>query len=148
MSTAQQGNIVKVHYKGTLKDGSVFDSSEGREPLEFTVGAGQMIAGFDAGVVGMAIGEKKTIEIACEEAYGPHREEMIAKVPVEEVPEDVNPKVGMVLQMQHPNGMPITVTVTEVTDEHILLDGNPPLAGKDLIFEIDMVEIKENTDSE
>ena len=142
MSIAQKGSVVKVHYKGTLKDGSVFDSSQGKDPLEFTVGAGQMIAGFDAGVVGMAVGDKKTVEISCEQAYGPRREEMIAKVPVAEVPEDVSPKVGMVLQMQHPNGMPITVTVVEVNDEHIVLDGNPPLAGKDLIFEIDMVEVK------
>ncbi len=148
MSVAQKGSVVKVHYTGTLKDGSVFDSSQDRDPLEFTVGAGQMIAGFDAGVVGMAVGDKKTIEIACEDAYGPRREEMVAKVPLEEVPEDINPKVGMVLQMQHPNGMPITVTVTEVTDEHILLDANPPLAGKDLIFEIDMVEIKDGASSD
>ncbi len=148
MSVAKEGSVVKVHYKGTLKDGSVFDSSQDRDPLEFTVGAGQMIAGFDAGVVGMAVGEKKTIEIACEEAYGPHREEMIAKVPAKDVPEDINPKVGMALQMQHPNGMPITVTIIEVTDEHILLDGNPPLAGKDLIFEIDMVEVKNEASSD
>jgi len=141
MSVVKKDSVVKVHYKGTLKDGSVFDSSQGRDPLEFTVGAGMMIAGFDAGVVGMAVGEKKTLEIPSDQAYGERREEMIAKVPVAEVPEDVNPKAGMVLQMQHPNGMPITVTVVEVNEEHVILDGNPPLAGKDLIFDIEMVEV-------
>ena len=141
MSKVKNGDVVKVHYTGKLKDGSVFDSSHGREPLQFTVGAGQMIKGFDKGVVGMEQGEKKTLEIPCDQAYGPHRDEMIAKVARNDVPDTINPEKGMVLQMQHPEGFPITVTVAEVDDEYIVLDGNPPLAGEDLVFEVEMVEI-------
>jgi len=137
------GNKVKVHYKGKLNDGTVFDSSEGREPLEFTVGKGEMISGFDKAVDGMAVGETKTVTIPSDEAYGPRREEMILDVPKSQLPEGMSPNVGDMLQVQQPNGRPVPVTVVEVTDTAIKLDANHPLAGKDLTFEIKLEEVKE-----
>ncbi|MFI4911491.1 MAG: peptidylprolyl isomerase [Sedimentisphaeraceae bacterium JB056] len=142
MQKAEKGNTVKVHYKGSLDDGSVFDSSEGRDPIEFQVGGGMMIPGFDAGVEGMEVGEKKTIKIPSAEAYGPYREEMIAVLDRDEVPVDFKLVVGMVLQMRSEQGGAMTVTVKELTDDKITLDGNHALAGKDLTFEIELVEVK------
>lgn len=141
MQKVKKGDKVKVHYTGKLKDGTVFDSSDGRDPLEFTVGAGQMIPGFDTGVEGMGVGEKKTLELDADDAYGQVRKELVAKIPKADIPSDLDVKVGQVLQMQHPQGFPITVTVTDMDEETITLDGNPPLAGKDLIFDVEMVEI-------
>jgi len=141
MSTAKQGDTVHVHYQGSLTDGSVFDSSEGRDPLSFTIGSGQVIPGFEEAIVGMSLNEKKNITIPADKAYGPRNDELILTVPKSQVPEDIEPEVGQKLQMQGPGNSPIVVEVTEITDEHIKLDANPPLAGKDLVFDIELVRI-------
>lgn len=141
MTLAKKGDTVKIHYIGKLDDGTVFDSSEGREPLSFTIGNGQVIPGFEEAVVGMALEEKKNVTIPPEKAYGPRNEEMVINVPRKRVPPDINPETGQRLQMQGPNEQMIIVEITEVTDESITLDANPPLAGKDLIFDIELVEI-------
>ncbi|MCB0431411.1 MAG: peptidylprolyl isomerase [Flavobacteriales bacterium] len=141
MKQVQKDDTVKVHYKGTLNDGNVFDSSEGREPLEFTVGAGQVIPGFEQAVIGMQINEQKKIEIPFSEAYGPVRDELRGQVPRTNLPEDMKPEVGMQLQAQQESGEVMVVTVTSVDDESITVDANHPLAGKDLTFEISLVEI-------
>lgn len=141
MAQAKAGDKVKVHYTGKLDDGTVFDSSAGRDPLEFTVGAGQMIKGFDTGVNGMNVGESKTVKIPSEEAYGQHRDEMVIEVPKTELPPDMEVTPGDQLQMQHQSGQVVLVTVTDVDDEKITLDGNHPLAGKDLTFDIELVEV-------
>jgi peptidylprolyl isomerase len=142
MSQAKQGDTVKVHYTGKLKDGSVFDSSANREPLEFTLGAGNMIPGFEQAVVGMDAGEKKTTEIPVDQAYGQKREDMIISVPRENVPGDIQPEVGQQLAIQQQGGQQVPVTVTEVTEDKVVLDANHPLAGQDLVFEIEVVEVK------
>jgi len=138
---ASKGDSVKVHYTGTLKDGSVFDSSREREPLGFTLGAGQMIPGFEKAVEGMEVGQTVKAELTPEEAYGPHSEEMLVEVPKEQVPADINPVQGQQLQLQRQDGGVMNVVVTEVNEANIVLDANHPLAGKDLIFEIEMMEI-------
>ncbi|MFC2020289.1 peptidylprolyl isomerase [Chloroflexota bacterium] len=142
MTQAENGNIVQVHYTGKLKDGTIFDSSTGREPLQFTLGAGQMIPGFDQAVLGMKIGESKTVTIPAEDAYGPSRDDLILVVPHEELPEGLNPRVGQPLQMTMEDGRSIDVIITEVSETTITLDANHSLAGKDLIFEIELVEIQ------
>lgn len=141
MSEAKKGDSVKIHYTGTLTDGSVFDSSAGREPLEFTIGSGMVIAGFDDAVAGMAVGEKKSVTIPVDKAYGPRNEELIIEVPRSQVPPDLNPEVDQKLQMGGPNGEVVVVTVVEVGEEAIKLDANPPLAGQDLNFDIELVAI-------
>ncbi len=141
MSTVQQGDSIKVHYTGTLDDGTQFDSSAGRDPLEFTVGAGQMISGFDAAVRDMALGATKTAVIPAAEAYGEHNADMVFEVPQERVPDDLNPEVGQQLQMQNSDGRPMSVVVTAVAKDGITLDANHALAGKDLTFEIRVVEL-------
>lgn len=143
MNKAKKGDVVKVHYKGKLNSGEQFDSSEGREPLEFTVGAGQMIAGFDAAIPGMIVGEKKTISIAPEHAYGEKNKEAIIEFPKSNIPADMKLEPGMKLQLRNESGQPIPVVVTEVKDEIVILDANHELAGKDLIFDIELVEISE-----
>jgi peptidylprolyl isomerase len=140
METVQKGDRVRVHYTGRLQDGKVFDSSRGREPLEFEVGAGMMIAGFDKAVNGMTIGEQKTVEIPSHEAYGVRREEMVLDIPRQQVPAHITPQVGQQLALNN-GGQQVPVTITEVTEEKIVLDANHPLAGKDLIFDIELVEI-------
>lgn len=141
MSQAKNGDAVKINYTGKLDDGTVFDSSEGREPLAFTLGSGQVIPGFEEAVTGMAVGENKSVNIPADKAYGPRNEEMIIEAPLDQVPEDINPEVGQTLQMGGPNGEVVMVTITEVNDTHIKLDANPPLAGKDLNFDIELVSI-------
>ena len=141
MSTASNGNSVKVHYTGKRPDGSIFDSSAGREPLAFTLGQGSMIPGFENGVLGMAVGDKKSVTFPAAEGYGERREELVLNVPKSQVPEDIKPEVGMTLNMTQPNGQPVPVKVTEVTDEGITLDANHELAGLDLTFELELVEI-------
>lgn len=141
MSQAKQGDEVKVNYTGRLEDGTVFDSSEGREPLAFTLGNGQVIPGFDAAVDGMAIGDSKTITIPCADAYGPYREDMVLNVPREQLPEGLEPEVGQQLQMGQSEESMLVVSVTEVADDSITLDANHPLAGKDLTFDVQLVEI-------
>jgi peptidylprolyl isomerase len=135
----ETGKTVKVHYTGTLEDGSVFDSSEGREPLEFQVGSGQVIPGFDAAVQQMEVGSSKTIKISSGEAYGDVRKDMIATVPHDQFPEGLNPQVGQTLQLQTPEGA-LPVRVTDVQDGGVVIDGNHPLAGKDLTFELKVME--------
>jgi peptidylprolyl isomerase len=137
---AQNGDTVKVHYKGSLSDGTVFDSSEGRDPLEFTVGAGQMIQGFDKAVVGMKVGETKTVTIPADEAYGQHDDKYIMEIDRSELPQDINPTVGDKLQMQTSNGAMI-VTIIKVSDTTFTIDANHELAGKDLTFEIKLAEL-------
>jgi len=138
---AQTGDTVKVHYTLTLRDGTVFDSSVGGEPLEFTIGQGQLIPGFEQAVLGMQVGEAKTISIPADEAYGPHRDDMVKVVERDKLPEGMEPQVGMQLQMSRDDGGVAVVTVTEVSDTSITVDANHPLAGQDLTFEIELVEI-------
>ncbi|OGR18326.1 MAG: peptidylprolyl isomerase [Desulfobacterales bacterium GWB2_56_26] len=140
MTQARKGDNVKVHYTGRLDDGTVFDSSEGREPLGFAVGSGQVIAGFDEAVMGMTVGESKVVHIPVEKAYGARKEELVMIVPVEQVPPDLDPEVGMRLEVGGANGEIMRVVVTEITDSHITLDANPPLAGKDLTFTLELIE--------
>lgn len=138
---AKSGDVVRVHYTGRLLDGSTFDSSIGREPLEFTVGAGQMIPGFDAGVHGMAVGDKKTIQIAPEDAYGPRDEEAVIEFPSENVPPDMQLQPGMQLTLRNQYGQPVPVVVMEVREDVIIMDANHMLAGKELVFDVELVEI-------
>ncbi|MEO6287731.1 MAG: peptidylprolyl isomerase [Dyadobacter sp.] len=143
MKQAQAGDHVQVHYKGTLPDGQLFDSSEGREPLSFQLGSGQVIKGFDDGVTGMEIGNKKTIHIPNAEAYGPINEDMIINFERAQIPSDIPLEVGGTLNMhQDGNGQVIPVVIREVTEEYVILDANHPLAGQDLIFELELVGIK------
>jgi len=137
----KSGDLVRVHYTGTLEDGSQFDSSVGRAPLEFTVGAGQMIAGFDAGVVGMAVGEKKTILIDPDHGYGQKDPTAIIEFPSSNIPEGMTVEIGMKLNLQNQYGQPVPVVVMEVKEEVIIMDANHFLAGKDLTFDVEIVEI-------
>ena len=141
MQQVKKGDTVKVHYHGKLTNGSTFDSSEGREPLEFEVGGGMVIPGFDDGVTGMAIGEKKTIQIPADQAYGPKQEEMIMEFPRDRFPEDMVPEVGMQLNMSNGSGQNFPVTIVEVREAVVVLDANHPLAGEDLIFDLELVSI-------
>ncbi|MEO8569586.1 MAG: peptidylprolyl isomerase [Ginsengibacter sp.] len=141
MTTAKKGDKVKVHYTGKLISGDQFDSSAGRHPLEFTVGAGQMIPGFDAAIPGMNIGEKKTITISPENAYGEKNEEALIEFPKVNIPADMKLETGMKLQLRNESGHPFSVVVTEVKDNVVILDANHELAGKELIFDIELVEI-------
>jgi len=142
MSQVKTGDKVKVHYKGTLNDGSVFDSSEGRDPLEFEVGSGQVIPGFDEAVVGLTVGESKTVNIPSEEAYGPYQENMVLAIERDKFPEGLNLTVGEQLQVPSQGGQPVVVVIKDVTDNKVTLDANHPLAGEDLNFNIELVEIK------
>jgi len=141
MQQVKKGDKVKVHYHGKLTDGSTFDSSEGREPLEFEVGSGMVIPGFDTGVTGMAVGDKKTITIPADEAYGPKQDEMIMEFPRDRFPADMVPEVGMQLNMSNNAGQNFPVVIVEVGDEAVLLDANHPLAGQDLTFDLELMEI-------
>src|ERR1700694_6060064 len=131
MQQAQNGDTVKVHYHGKLRSGETFDSSDGREPLEFTLGSGQVIKGFDEGIKGMQVGEKRTLEIPVEEAYGEKSQEMIIEFPKAQFPGDVSPELGQQLMMSNGSGQSFPVTVAEVKEESVLLDANHPLAGQD-----------------
>lgn len=141
MSDAKTGDIVRIHYTGTLADGETFDSSRDRDPLEFTLGSGQVIAGFDSAVSGMSTGAVKVVEIPAEQAYGAHDPESLQSFPRDRMPPDISLEIGTRLQLQSESGQPLMVTVSEVTDDNVVLDGNHPLAGKDLTFEIELVEI-------
>jgi peptidylprolyl isomerase len=137
---AQNGDTVRVHYTGRLASGDVFDSSDGGEPLEFQIGAGQVIPGFDAGVQGMSVGDKKTIEIEADDAYGQRVEQLVNSIPREGLNlGDTQPEAGMNLIMHVADGQQIPVQITEVTDTHVTLDANHPLAGEKLIFEVERV---------
>ena len=141
MSQVKSGDTVRIHYTGTLADGQTFDSSEGRDPLEFTVGSGQIIPGLDAAIPGMTVGDKKTVEVPADEAYGQPDPNAQQAVPRAEIPDDIPLDLGTQLQVQTPQGQVMPVTVVEVTDEQVTLDANHPLAGKDLTFNIELVEI-------
>ncbi len=142
LAMANDGNTVKVHYTGTLEDGTTFDTSIGREPLEFTLGGGQLIPGFEEAVKGMQVGQSKTVTIPSEEAYGPHLDDLVMVIEREQLPENLDPEVGQQLQMQQTDGRKTVVIVTDVSETTITVDDNHPLAGKDLTFEIELVEIK------
>ncbi|MFD0911744.1 FKBP-type peptidyl-prolyl cis-trans isomerase [Ruegeria arenilitoris] len=141
MTAIKQGDTVRIHYTGTLRDGNVFDSSEGRDPLEFAVGSGQIIPGLDAALPGMEIGEKKRVEVDCQDAYGPINPAMRQDVPREGIPDDIPLDPGTQLQMQTPDGQALPVTVVDANKETVTLDANHPLAGQDLIFDIEVVSI-------
>ncbi len=142
MQTVKSGDTVKVHYHGRLlTDGSTFDSSEGREPLEFEVGSGMVIKGFDDGVTGMKVGDKKTINIPVDDAYGPVNENMLVEFPKANFPPEMVPEVGMQLNMTSGDGQVIPVTITDIKEDTISLDANHPLAGEDLVFDLELVEI-------
>ncbi len=139
---AQKGDSVKVHYTGTLDDGTVFDSSRPRgETLDFTVGSAQLIKGFSDAVTGMAAGETKTVKMPWADAYGERREDMVMRVPRKDFPGAIEPVIGMPLNVRHPSGGVLEVVVTEISDTVVVLDANHPLAGKDLTFEIELVAI-------
>lgn len=141
MQQAKKGDTIKVHYHGKLTNGNTFDSSEGREPLEFEIGGGMVIAGFDEGVTGMTIGEKKTIHIPSDQAYGPKQEEMIMEFPKDRFPADMVPEVGMQLNMSNGSGQNFPVVITAIKEESVILDANHPLAGEDLVFDLELVAI-------
>ena len=141
MTQAQSGDKVKLHYTGTLQDGSVFDSSEGRDPLEFTLGANQVIPGFENAVVGMTPGDSKTVNIPADQAYGHRNEEMVLEVPPEQFPDNMEPRLGDQLQIRQPDGSAVNVVVSEVSEASVKLDANHPLAGEALTFKIDLVAI-------
>ena len=141
MSAAKAGDTVRIHYTGTLEDGTQFDSSAGRDPLEFALGSGQVIPGFDNAVDGMITGEKKSVTIPAEDAYGERQDALVHEVPRSQLPEDIEPEQGMQLQAQHENGQVMRFVVLSVEAETITLDGNHPLAGKALNFDIELVEI-------
>jgi len=136
----ETGKVVAVHYTGKLTNGEMFDTSEGRDPLKFQVGSGQIIQGFEQAIIGKGIGEKVTVNIVADEAYGQIREDLVVSVPLSQMPGDV--QVGQPLQATGENGQAINVIVKEVTEEHVMIDGNHPLAGHDLVFDIEIVEIE------
>ncbi len=141
MEPVKKGDTVKVHYHGKLTDGTTFDSSEGREPLAFTAGSGQVIVGFDNAVIGMTPGEKKTVNIPVADAYGERQENMVLSFPVSEFPDDKTPEVGMEMQMSDNQGNIFAVVITEIKDDMMKLDANHPLAGMDLVFDLELVAI-------
>lgn len=142
MSQVKQNDTVRVHYTGKLTDGQIFDSSLEREPIEFTMGQGQLIPGFEKGLLDMQVNEKKTIEIPADEAYGQPRQELIQEVDKNQLPEEIKPEPGMGLVSKSPDGREMNLVVKEVKEDSIVVDGNHPLAGKDLIFDLEVVEIK------
>ncbi len=141
MGKAKEGDTVKVHYTGKLANGEVFDSSEGRQPLEFTIGNGSLIPGFEKGVVGMDVGDTKTIEISPEEGYGERRDELVVEVNKNDFPDTVTPALGQRLQIRQQGSDPIVVTITELKEETVTLDANHPLAGYTLFFDVEMLAV-------
>lgn len=140
MAEAKRGDTVRVHYTGSLADGEVFDSSKGRDPIQFTLGTGQVIPGFERAISGMEPGEARRVTIPADEAYGPHREENVVTVGRDQFPDDITPEVGQQLQMQQ-GGHAFLVTVTRVSEQDVELDANHPLAGRDLTFDLELVDI-------
>jgi FKBP-type peptidyl-prolyl cis-trans isomerase 2 len=141
MAQAKQGDTVNVHYTGKLEDGTVFDSSVGREPLQFTIGGSEVIPDFEQAVVGMTPRESKTVKIPHQRAYGPHRNEMMLVAGRDKFPPDFQPEIGQHLQLCQDDGYTFFVTVTEVSETSVILDANHPLAGKDLTFDMQLVEV-------
>lgn len=142
MSQVKENDTVKVHYTGKLTNGQIFDSSLEREPLEITVGEGKLIPGFEKALINMQVNEKKTVEIVKEEAYGDVQKELFHQVTKDQLPQDIQPEVGMGLASKAPDGTEHQFRVVEVNDDHIVVDGNHPLAGQDLVFDLELVEIK------
>jgi len=141
MAQAKSGDTVKVHYTGKLADGTVFDSSLNEEPLEFTIGEGQVIPGFEEAVIGMNTGQTKITKIKSDKAYGSYREDMVLVVERDRLPEEIHPEVGQQLEMRNPDGTGLVLTVKEVGESNVTLDANHPLAGQDLRFDIQLLEI-------
>ena len=141
MTQAKTGDTVKVHYTGTLDDGEEFDSSQGRAPLEFIIGSGSVIPGFESAVVGMSPGETRTVIVGADEAYGAHHPEAVREIGRDRIPSDVDVELGMRLEAQDTDGNRLVLTVVDVNDDTVTLDANHPLAGEDLTFEIELVEI-------
>lgn len=141
MASAKNGDTVRVHYTGKLVDGTIFDSSEGNDPLEFTLGQQQVIAGFDRAVLGMKIGAKTTVTIPVADAYGQRKPGLVLEVDRSEFPPDIEPRIGLNLRMEQSDGSTVNVAVTNVADNMVTLDANHPLAGEDLVFDIELVEI-------
>ena len=141
MSTAKSGDTVKVHYTGTLNDGREFDSSRSRDPLEFTIDSGQIIAGFNEAVTGMAVGESKSVTIPANQAYGEHNPEMVQEVPRSAIPSDIELQEGMILSARNPEGRNLNFKVVEFDTENVRVDGNHPLAGEDLTFQLELMAI-------
>ena len=141
MTQAKNGDVVAIHYTGRLSDGTIFDTSEGGTPLSFTLGSGQVIPGFEEAALGMEAGDSKTVTIPEEKAYGSYDAEKVINFPADRIPQDIQPEVGMQLQLQGQDGQPVIVRVTEITEEHVRLDANPPLAGKELTFDLELVTI-------
>ncbi|WP_405605051.1 peptidylprolyl isomerase [Polaribacter sp. Asnod1-A03] len=142
MSQVKENNTVKVNYTGKLSDGQIFDTSEGKEPIEVTLGQGQLIPGFEQGLIDMKLNEKKTISITKDEAYGDVNEALIQEVDKANLPQDMEPKVGMGLVSKTPDGQEMNLMIVEVKEESVVIDGNHPLAGRDLVFDLEVVEIK------
>lgn len=141
MSKVKANDTVQVHYTGKLKDGQVFDSSEGKDPLKVTLGQGNFIPGFEKGLLDMEVNQKKTVTIPMEEAYGEVRKELFQAIKNEELPEHIKPEVGMGLVARNPDGSERQLRVADVKDDHIVIDANHPLAGQDLIFELEVLQI-------
>ncbi len=142
MEKVKDGDTVKVHYTGSLDDGTVFDSSVNREPLQFTLGKKQLIKGFEDAVLGMSVGETKTVTIPADEAYGTHRDELMIKFNKSDIPSNIELKMGLILQLQSTDGRALPATITEILEDSVTLDANHPLAGKDLTFKIDLIELQ------
>lgn len=141
MSEAKKGDLVRVHYTGKLEDGTVFDSSEGRDPLEFTLGEGAIIPGVEEAVAGMKAGDSKTVSVPSEKGYGPRHEQLLFRVPKERLPQGMEPVVGHRYELTREGGAKALVTVTSVEEGEVLLDGNHPLAGKTMVFDLELVSI-------
>ena len=141
MTQAKNGDAVKVHYTGRLEDGTIFDSSVNRDPLEFTLGEGMLIPGFEQAVLGMSPGESKTADVSADQAYGPHREEMVVEIDRQEFPPHFQPEVGQQLRIPQSDGRVTRLLVTDVSEQKVTLDANHPLAGRDLTFDIQLLEI-------
>lgn len=148
MAKAKEGDTVQVHYTGKLKDGTVFDTSQDREPLSFKIGEQRVIPGFEEAVVGMEPGDTKTEELPPEQAYGEHREDMVMELERDQLPDNLEPKVGQQLQLRMQNGQEVPVVITELAEESVTIDANHPLAGKELVFEIELVEIGKDSEEE
>ena len=141
MKSAESGSAVRVHYTGTLDDGNVFDSSRERDPLEFTIGSGQLIKGFEDTVLGMTAGDVRTVKIQAAEAYGDRRDELVITINKQQFPENISPAEGLQLDLKSPDGSVLNAIITAVEEESVILDANHPLAGKDLNFDIELIEI-------
>jgi peptidylprolyl isomerase len=141
MTQAKKGDTVNVHYTGKLEDGTVFDSSVDRKPMQFTISEGRILPGFEKGVIGMKPGDTKTVNIPADKAYGPHRKDLVLVVDKSKIPSHLKPEVGQQLKLNQPDGRAVPIRVTDIAQSKVTLDANHPLAGKDLTFEIELVEI-------